>query len=177
MRLSYISILNVSLSSVFIWAVIPLLHSNFRNWSKQANCADRWRSRRWRICSGCSCCIGCFICQVPHCTTVHKQKQGWRPVHNPRWTAKQKKCLRSAWRHGRTRRLLLNKSYSSESSCSKDRERYQTDKITIQWKSMYKPYCAIHRLGIYPIRKRYPPFEQPKPTLLTCLHIKQQLHM
>ena len=39
---------------------------------------------------------------------------------------------------------------------------------------MYKLYCAIHWLGIYPIRKRYPPFEQPKPALLTSLLIKQQ---
>ena len=39
---------------------------------------------------------------------------------------------------------------------------------------MYKLYCAIHRLEIYPIRKRYPPFEQPKPALLTSLLIKQQ---
>ena len=43
-----------------------------------------------------------------------------------------------------------------------------------QWRSVYKLYCAIHRLGIYPIRKRYPPFEQPKPALLTSLLIKQK---
>ena len=82
-----------------------LLPFHSRNGSKQAaNSSDWWRSRSWRSWSDCSHCPGRFVCQVPHCTTVHEQKQGRGHVHHPRRTTEQKKCLRSARRHDRARR-------------------------------------------------------------------------
>lgn len=55
--------------------------------------SDWWRGSRWRIWSDCSRSPSRFICQVPHCTTIYEQEQGWRSLHHSRPTIEQKNRL------------------------------------------------------------------------------------